>query len=58
MSISLDITFIIQLVNFLISVFIINALIIKPIRNNIAQRKAIIDGDKKETEKFTTQIES
>lgn len=58
MSISLDITFLIQLVNFLVSLLIINALIIKPIRKNMAQRKAIIDADKKETNDFTSKIEA
>lgn len=58
MSISLDITFIIQLVNFLVSVFIINALIIKPIRTNMAKRKAIVDQDKNAAEKFRSQIET
>lgn len=58
MSISLDITFLIQLVNFLVSLLIINALIIKPIRKNMAQRQAIIDADKKETNDFTSKIEA
>lgn len=58
MSISLDITFLIQLVNFLVSLIIINALIIKPIRKNMAQRQAIIDADKKETNDFTSKIEA
>ncbi len=58
MSISLDITFLIQLVNFLVSLLIINALIIKPIRKNMAQRQAIIDADKKETNDFASKIEA
>lgn len=56
MSISLDITFFIQLVNFLISLLIINALIIKPIRSNMARRKALIDADNKDTENFTQRM--
>lgn len=56
MSISLDITFFIQLVNFLISLFIINALIIRPIRSNMARRKALIDADKAGAENFEKKI--
>lgn len=56
MSISLDITFFIQLVNFLISLLIINALIIKPIRSNMARRKALIEADNAETENFTKKM--
>lgn len=56
MSISLDITFLIQLVNFFISLLIINSLIIKPIRTVIARRKSIIDADNNDTEKFTKSM--
>lgn len=56
MSISLDITFFIQLINFLVSLLIINALIIKPIRSNMARRKALIDADNKDTENFTQRM--
>lgn len=56
MSISLDITFLIQLVNFFISLLIINSLIIKPIRAVIARRKSIIDADNNDTEKFTQSM--
>lgn len=56
MSISLDITFLIQLINFFISLFIINSLIIKPIRGVIARRKAIIDADNQDTESFTQKM--
>lgn len=56
MSISLDITFLIQLVNFFISLLIINSLIIKPIRAVIARRKSIIDADNNDTETFTQSM--
>lgn len=56
MSISLDITFFIQLINFFISLLIINSLIIKPIRGVIARRKSIIDADNKDTESFTQKM--
>ncbi len=56
MSISLDITFFIQLINFFISLLIINSLIIKPIRGVIARRKSIIDADNKDTENFTQRM--
>ncbi len=52
MNISLDVTLFIQLINFFISLLIINYLIIKPIRSNMARRKAIIDADNKDTENF------
>ena len=51
MSISLDITFFIQLINFFISLLIIN-----PIRGVIARRKSIIDADNKDTENFTQRM--
>jgi F-type H+-transporting ATPase subunit b len=56
MSISLDITFLIQLINFFISLLIIHSLIIKPIRGVIARRKSIIDADNKDTENFTQSM--
>lgn len=56
MSISLDITFFIQLVNFLISLFIINVLIIRPIRSNMARRKAMIDADTESAESFAKKM--
>lgn len=58
MSISLDVTFFIQLVNFLISLVIINALIIKPIRSNMARRKSMIDSDMQSAEKLAQCIET
>lgn len=58
MSISLDITFLIQLINFFISLLIINSLIIKPIRGVIARRKSIIDADNNDTENFTQSMNS
>ena len=51
MSISLDITFFIQLINFFISLLIINS-----IRGVIARRKSIIDADNKDTENFTQRM--
>lgn len=56
MSISLDITFLIQLINFFVSLLIIHSLIIKPIRAVIARRKSIIDADNNDTEKFTQSM--
>lgn len=58
MSISLDVTFFIQLVNFLISLVIINALIIKPIRSNMARRKSMIDSDMQSAEKLAQCMET
>lgn len=58
MSISLDVTFFIQLVNFLVSLVIINALIIKPIRSNMARRKSMIDSDMQSAEKLAQCIET
>lgn len=43
--ISIDITLIIQTVNFLVSLWIINHLIIKPVRSNLQKRRSIVNED-------------
>ena len=48
--ISIDITLIIQIVNFLVSLCIINCLIIKPIRGNLMKRQSLVDADVNEAE--------
>ena len=48
--ISIDITLIIQIVNFLVSLWIINHLIIKPIRGNLMKRRSLVDADLDQSE--------
>lgn len=43
--INIDITFVIQLINFLISLLIINFLIIRPIRFNMHKRRGLVHDD-------------
>ncbi len=50
--ISVDITLLIQLVNFIIGLLIINHFIIKPIREVLAKRKMASDTLKESTEEF------
>ena len=51
--ISVDITLIIQIVNFLVSLWIINCLIIKPIRGNLMKRRSMVDADMSEAGKLS-----
>jgi len=50
--ISIDITLIIQLVNFLVSLWIINYLIVKPIRENLMKRRSMVDVDMNEAKRL------
>ena len=50
--ISIDITLLFQIVNFLVSLWIINYLIIRPIRGNLMRRRSIIDADVSNAEKL------
>lgn len=50
--ISIDITLLIQIVNFLVSLWIINYFIIRPIRGNLAKRRSMVDADFDETERL------
>lgn len=43
--ISIDITLIIQTVNFLVSLWIINYLIIQPVRSNLQKRRSMVNDD-------------
>lgn len=53
--INLDHTLVIQLVNFLITIVVLNYLLIKPVRNQIAARKDLTAGYANEVEKFTAE---
>lgn len=55
--ISIDITFVIQLMNFLVSLCIINFLIIKPIRANMAKRNGMTDDDIKKAKDLTEKAD-
>ncbi len=53
--IALDTTLWIQLVNFLITIVVLNYLLIKPVRAHIAARKALTAGYAADVEKFTAE---
>lgn len=53
--INLDHTLFIQLVNFLITLVVLNFLLIKPVRNQIADRNALIASQSEEIGNFTSQ---
>ena len=55
--IDLDKTFLIQLVNFLLTLVFLNALLIKPIREKIAERKTLMGDQMSTIETFTSQAE-
>ncbi len=55
--IDLDKTFLIQLVNFLITLVFLNALLIRPIRQKIAERKSLMDDQMGKIENFTSNAE-
>jgi F-type H+-transporting ATPase subunit b len=52
--ISLDVTMFIQMVNFLITLVVLNYLLITPVREKIAERKALTSGYAGDIEKFTS----
>ena len=52
--IDLDATLFIQLANFLITLVVLNYLLIKPVRERIASRKALTSGYEADIEKFST----
>ncbi len=51
--IDLDITIVIQLVNFLITIVVLNFLLIKPVRDQISARQTILSTHTSEIEAFT-----
>ena len=51
----LNITRIFQLVNFLVAIFVLNILLIRPIRDIIKKRNGIMDGMAEEAESFEYQ---
>jgi F-type H+-transporting ATPase subunit b len=53
--IDLDITLFIQLVNFLITVVVLNVLLIKPVREQIAARATLTSAYTADIEKFTAE---
>lgn len=56
--IDLDFSFFIQLVNFLISLVLINTLIVSPVRSALARRRAAMDGLLTEAEKFAADADA
>ncbi len=55
--IAIDITLAIQVVNFLVSLLIINYLIIKPVRANLLKRRSIAEKDLEEAEALRLNAE-
>ncbi len=53
--IDINITLFIQLLNFLITLVVLNLLLIRPVRENIKKRKALIAGFVDEAEKFNRE---
>ena len=53
--VTLDMTLFIQLVNFLITVVVLNFLLIKPVRDQIAERGSFSAAQTADSEKFTAQ---
>ena len=53
--INLDHTILIQLVNFLITLVVLNYLLIKPVRNQISQRNELVRSQSEAIETFTSQ---
>ncbi|MCR4666998.1 MAG: ATP synthase F0 subunit B [Desulfovibrio sp.] len=53
----LNITLLFQLVNFFIAVYLLNVLLIRPIRQILKKRKQIVDDMSGEAETFETQAE-
>lgn len=56
--IAFDNTFLIQLANFLITLVVLNFLLIKPVREQIAARKALTDGQAADITRFTQTAET
>ncbi|MFP4070796.1 MAG: ATP synthase F0 subunit B [Desulfovibrionales bacterium] len=56
--IDLNITFFIQLINFLIILFVLNFLLYKPIRGIIKKRTELMAGQLNDIEKFNSQAET
>ncbi|QJT09941.1 ATP synthase F0 subunit B [Oceanidesulfovibrio marinus] len=55
--IDLDVTFIVQFINFLVTLFVLNYLLVKPIRAKIQERQQSMDAMASEIEKFSEQAE-
>ena len=55
--INLDITFVFQLVNFLVLVLLLNVFLYKPIRKQIADRSALISGAKEKSAAVDKEVQ-
>ncbi len=55
--IDIDITLIIQIINFLVTLWIVNILIISPIRENLYKRRYMMDIDLKQSERLRNSAE-
>jgi F-type H+-transporting ATPase subunit b len=51
-SVSLDITFLIQMVNFLLAIFVLNLVLVRPIRKILKKRRDYLQGFIAESDKF------
>ena len=56
-TIAFDVTFFIQLGNFLVTLVVLNYLLIRPVRAHIQKRKDMIAGNLGEIERFTSSAE-
>jgi len=57
MTIGLDYTFLIQIVNFLLMIFILNVLLYKPVMSILEKRKEQIEGSEREIRELNLTIE-
>ena len=55
--INLDITFLFQLINFLVTVVVLNYLLIKPVRDIVRQRRELAGGFLRDAEAFTAEAD-
>lgn len=55
--ISINITLFIQLINFLILLFVLNEILFKPIMAKIREREALIEGDRTKATELSEQVE-
>lgn len=53
--VDLNITLVIQIVNFIVALIVLNFVLIRPIRNILQQRRNIVDGLLSETEKHNAE---
>jgi F-type H+-transporting ATPase subunit b len=57
-SVSLDITFLIQMVNFLVAIFVLNLVLVRPIRKILKERRDHVQSFIAESEKFNNTADT